>query len=323
MKKFLIYISSILFLTFAIGMLTQYVSDNGLKDIPNSVYEDWDAILLGKINSKIIINGSSRGRFSYDTEVISSITKSSTHNLGFNAAGYELQQSKFLLYLDKNVFPKVIIQNIDLTHFNEDDVIPDESQFIPFVNKHEVNEFLIKYDKKYNYIGYIPLLKYNLNYKILKKGVFSNFCKEDSDLMFYAGFTPKKQKFKLDKHNIKRLDNYLKDPQRLIQKIDIKFEIVSAFYEDLLNSNKETILIYVWAPEKKERLVEKYQQLYNPLKEKLKIKASNNKNIYFLDFSNDIISQSDVFFYDTFHLNNIGAKEFSQKLSNEINKIVK
>lgn len=323
MKKFIVYLFSIILITYCVALIIQGLSDYGLKRNSNSIYEDWNSILKGKVNAKIVINGSSRGCVSYDTRVIDSITKLKSHNLGFNAGGYKLQQEKFLMYLERNTAPKIIIQSIDLTHFNENNIIPDEHQFIPFISDLSINQFLLKYDEKYNYLNYIPLLKYNQNFKLLKEGILSNFIKSEPKYFVVSGFTPKDKKFKLDDHNLKKLDSYIENQDLLDDKIKNKLSLVENYYKQILLKNPKTILFFVWAPENKERLTDKYKPIYETLKNRLKLLESQNKNIYFLDFSNDVISNSNDYFYDSFHLNKTGAKEFSIKLSNKINTILK
>lgn len=323
MKKFIFFLFSIVLTIYCIAFAIQIVSDYGLKRNSNSIYEDWDFILKGKINAELVINGSSRGCVSYNSKIIESITKLKSHNLGFNAGGYNLQQEKFSIYLKNNKIPRVIIQNIDLAHFNENNIVPDESQFIPFISNTNVNQFLRQYDNKYYYLEYIPLLKYNQNFKLLKNGILNNLYDSRPQYFVVSGYTPMKIKFKLDRHNLNKLDSYVLTTAELYKNIFSKLSEIENYYDNVLFQNKETILIFVWAPENKERLVNKYKPIYESLKNKLRILESKNKNVYFLDFSNDIISNSNEYFYDSFHLNESGAKQFSIKLSKKINSIVK
>ena len=124
---FLIFISS-----FLILYSLQFLADNGLRKSVNSVYHDWLQILEGNINADIIISGSSRAFFGYNPTVLEDQLKMKTFNLGYSAAGYKLQLEKLKIYLTRNQKPKIIIQNIDLTFFNEDRLIPNENEFIPF-----------------------------------------------------------------------------------------------------------------------------------------------------------------------------------------------
>lgn len=57
------------------------------------------------------------------------------------------------------------------------------------------------------------------------------------------------------------------------------------------------------------------------IKKQIKAFADSYSNIHFLDFSNDIISLNEAYFYDTFHLNALGANEFSIKIASQINKL--
>ena len=139
MRDFFKFIIEIVGITLITGFSIQYLSDNGLKNLKNSRFNDWKNIIEGRINSDIIINGSSRGYVGYNPKIIGNMLKLSCFNLGFNAGGYNLQQSKFDIYLKNNKKPKLIIQNIDLAHFGKNMVLPDKAQFLPFINNENIN----------------------------------------------------------------------------------------------------------------------------------------------------------------------------------------
>jgi len=321
MKGFLIFLFKIIVLVFTFALTLECVSDRGLSHLKNSVYNDWKNILEGNLNSDVIIMGSSRGHVSYDSQILSKELKLSTHNLSFNAAGYKLQQIKLDIYLRKNKNPKIIIQNIDLAHFNRNDVIPEENQFLPFINNPDVNNLLSKYDKKFKKLHYFPLLKYNLNLNFLRLGIVSNFYQKDiENLSTYNGFCPKNTPFKIDYHNLKKLDDISKKKAEINSyKSELK-EIVK-FYKSKVDP--ETQIVFVWAPEHKLRQQEKYKKINAPIIQELVEIDKENENIHFVNMSNHELLNSNEYFYDTFHLNKNGAQIFSTILSNKINKTVK
>ena len=91
---FLIFISS-----FLILYSLQFLADNGLRKSVNSVYHDWLQILEGNINADIVISGSSRAYFGYNPSILEDKLKMKTFNLGYSAAGYQLQLEKLKIYL--------------------------------------------------------------------------------------------------------------------------------------------------------------------------------------------------------------------------------
>lgn len=321
MRSFFVFLSKLILVIFFISFTIEFVSDRGLSKLKNSVYNDWNNILQGNLNSEVIIMGSSRGFVSYDSQIISRKLNLSTHNLSFNAAGFQLQQEKLDIYLKYNRKPKIIIQNIDLAHFNTNDVIPDENQFLPFINNFEVNNLLLKYDEKYKVLKYFSLLKYNQNIGLLKLGVVSNFYQNDiENQSTYNGYCPQNIPFKVDYHNLKKLDNILNENVNL-NFYKSKLDKIIKFYKKKVGS--ETQIIFVWAPEHNLRLQAKYEKIYIPIIKELITIDEQNENIHFINFFNDKILNSDEYFYDTFHLNKKGSKIFSTMLSDKITKIVK
>lgn len=315
MKNWVLYILKFIFLSLIVAFFLQIVCDNGLKKINNSIYNEWSKILGGKINADVLIMGSSRAVVSYNTEIVSRMSGLESYNLGFNAGGENLQLEKLKLYLKLNKKPKIIIQNIDQAHFGFNQELPEETQFIPFLGNNDLKAFLAKYDPKYNYLEYIPLLKYNNNQYVFFEGIVSNFKSVIPNNLIFNGFVPVNKKFKLDKHNLINLEKVKIEKQNISGKIDIMLK----FYSE--NLNKDSFVFFVWAPEKVERLDPKFLNSKMYIKKILKNKIKANSNYFFIDMMDNPISYDQNCFYDTFHLNNYGAKIFTTELVQNINKI--
>ena len=320
MRDFIFFLLKIVVSVLFISLTIEFVSDRGLANLKNSVYNDWKNILEGNINSEVIIMGSSRGFVSYDSQIISKGLRLKTYNLSFNAAGFKLQQEKLDIYLKKNKNPKIIIQNIDLAHFNDNNEIPDENQFLPFIFNSDINRVISKYDKKFKMINYIPLIKYNLNFSLLKFGFISNFYQQNiENQSTYNGFCPQNLPFKIDYHNLKKLD-YISKNKINLSLYKYKIQNIFKFYKERVNT--KTQIIFVWAPEHKLRLEDKYIKLISPIIEELNSIEKQNKNIHFINMSKFERLNDNEYFYDTFHLNKKGAKIFTTTLTDEITKIV-
>ncbi len=319
MGKFLLYIFKIITFSYLVALSIQYFADSGLKRMDDSIYDDWNKILGGKINSDLVILGSSRGYVSYDPRIIENTTGLSSYNLSMNAGSYNLQSLKYENYLANNKPPKVIIQNIDLTHFGKSGYIPEEFQFLPYLDNKKLTHGLSVINSNYSWNPYIPLLKYNPYKPFLVKGLLSYFGKKYSILPTIKGFSPKTAVFKKDEHNLKRLRQMISDSLniRLYRK---KLEITEDFLHKYKNHSLKVFL--VWAPEYKERL-DIINSIVKPVKADIVEMVSGMPGFYFLDFSDDPINLKKEYFYDTFHLNEKGALLFTKKLSVEIDSILK
>ncbi len=319
MKFFFKYILEVFVIVLITAFGIQYFADKGLRNLKNTPINDWQNILTGKVNADIIINGSSRAYFGYNSKLIGEVLNSDCFNIGFNAGGYNLQKSKFNIYLKKNRKPKVIIQNIDLSHFFKNTELPDEWQFIPFINNEIINSFIIEYDSKYKYLPYVPLLKYNQNIQLLKKGIIANFSTSvaKNEKTIY-GFSPQDRIFKIDYHNLERIKKDKYD----FNEIGFRKEIKEMVYFYFRRLDKDAKVIFVWAPEHKLRC-----SLFFPEKGKILINELNrieseNKNFQFIDMRVDEISDHDEYYYDTYHLNAKGADIFSKELAVKIKEIL-
>ncbi len=319
MGKFLLYVFKIIIFSFLIAFFIQYLADSGLKKMNNSIYDDWNKILGGKLNSDLVILGSSRGCVSYDPRIIEKTTGLSSYNLSINAGSYNLQGLKFESYLNKNRHPKVIIQNIDLTHFGKSNYIPEEFQFLPYLNNNKLARELTAINSDYLWNQYIPLFKYNPYKSFLVKGLLSFFGKEHSILPTIKGFAPKNPSFKKDEHNLRRLREMSSDTLN-IQSFKTKLAVTREFLHRYKTDSVKIFL--VWAPEYKERL-DIIASIVTPVKEDIVLMVSDMPGVYFLDFSDDPINLKKEYFYDTFHLNEKGATIFSTRLSIEIDRILK
>lgn len=320
MKDFLKYSIGTIVVIFIIAFSIQYFLDFGLRNHKNTQINDWKNILHGKINSDIIINGSSRGFVGYNASIIGEKLKLSCFNLSFNAGGYNLQQDKFDIYIKKNKIPKVIIQNIDLAYFIKSNGLPDEWQFYPFLYNNELGYLTSKFDTKFNYFRIFPLLKFNQNFGLIKEGILANFSSQvKKNGKTLNGFCPQNRAFKVDSYNLRRFQNQ-KVESNNEKEIKLLHQMI-AFYESRLESDSKIIL--VWMPEHKLRLTENFNLHRKFIVNELNLlQKMNKKNILFIDMAYDDISNFDENYYDTFHLTEKGANEFSKKISIKISNFL-
>lgn len=220
-----------------------------MKKIENSIYQDWNRILKGEINSELLILGSSRGVVCYNPRILEEYTSLSSHNLSFNAGGYNLQELIYEVYLERNEKPKILVQNIDLTHFGVSKRLPDEHQFLPFYSDKLISKKLVDFENSTNDNEYIPLLKYNGNLKYLKRGLTSFLGFNQHSVKIIDGYSPKRIEFRKDSHSLIRLKKMMD-----FEGVDISsFKKIKRMVKTQLTKNVKVVL--VWAPEHKNRLI--------------------------------------------------------------------
>ena len=315
MRLFSIHITKLLVAVAACSFCLQLIGDKGLESIPDSKFEDWKDIFKGTINADAVVLGSSRACANYDPSIIEKQLGMSTFNLGFNAASYNFQREKYNWYLQENETPKVIIQNIDLSHFKPSVEVPDPDQFIPFIDQDQVKMFLDKHREPVNELESLPLLKYNTNIDFLLKGWLSFIGVKSALFTSFNGFTPVDKQYVPDVHNLNRLKNNRDRVHNLNQ------DFYTAI-EHYIKLSKKSTVILVWAPVYKDRrsLVTEKMALY---KEGIIKAVNDNDDLLFLDYSNDGMAQETLYFYDSFHLNSNGAALFSNMLGRDIKELIK
>lgn len=285
----------------------------------NSIFEDWDRLVGGDINSEIIISGSSRGMVSYDPSIFMDHTGRTTFNLSFDGAPHNLQYVKLDLYLQNNHPPEIFIQNIDIAHLSELHTVPFSYQMIPVLNEKNLLKEFRSLDSHFYQFDDIPLLKYNNYVPLLYKGIYSHLDKDYSIATTEKGFVAVNKSYQVDSGNLSRI----KKEDSTNQSIENYRNGINSTFTFLENNiPPETKIFLVWAPEYKIRL-ELSENLRQSLKKEINTFTKGRKNVYFLDFSADPISQDVSNFYDSFHLNAKGAKLFSEKAAKEVAAILK
>lgn len=319
MNHFLFYLVKILAVTFCLAFAIQYFADSGLKKIEASIFQDWENLLQGDINSELVISGSSRGAVSYNPDILENITGLSSYNLSYNAGSFNLQYLKMETYLKRNKAPEIIIQNIDLSHFSRTNAIPEEFQFLPFLYDDDLRESLSEINNKYQIYKYVPLVKYNNHHSLLLKGILSGLGK---DLKIYStskGYLPIDKPFEMDKHNLERLANLNYNASSILDLYSEGLDSTTSFYKKKIPSSTQVFL--VWAPEFKERR-DTISAVTSLIRTEVRKRFKDMPNVLFLDYRNDPISEDSIYFYDSFHLNKKGSEIFSYKVSNDIKNIL-
>ncbi|MEP0263920.1 hypothetical protein [Dokdonia sp.] len=319
MKRFFLHIVSIvgcvLILTFSLG----YIVNQGLIHIQDSRFQEWNAILDGDINAEVVVLGSSRGVVSYDPTIISNSLGLTTHNLSYNAGSYNLQIDKYNIYRNKNRSPKIIIQNIDLSHFSPSTHIPNTIDLLPHTNMASVEDLFNKYKSDSKVARNFGVVKYSNYSRYLLKGIYQFFGISQKVGFHDKGHASVDKKYKEDTSNLYKLKELAST--NTYENIEKGFVETLQFTKE---QSKNCDFVFVsWLPEYKDRF-EINSAYTKKLKERIKAWSDTNERIYFIDLTHyDSIMYHKKYFYDSFHLNKRGAEVISKGLSGEINKIIK
>ena len=309
MFKFITKVVLLAIVIFIALFIADFITTEGLKKNTSNVYDVWNKIYNGEINSNLIINGSSIAEVQISPKILDSTLVTSSYNLGMSGYSFLMQKARNDVFLEHNKHPDIIIQIVGDGTLRKKEGLFQVAQFLPYLE----DPIIANATKKYEGLSFsdytIPFLKYSGKFKTITKGVAS-FCNVEfltSDR--YKGYTS--NDFKWDS----RFDDFKKENPNG-KKIDISESIVKLF-ESYLNTEtqKGTKIVLVFTPT--------FNELENYMLNRTKIinlykSISKKYNILFLDYSKSDYTMNKELFYNANHLNKKGAELFTRKLALDI-----
>lgn len=147
-----------------VAVILQTVINSGLRHIQTSEFGAVNRAMMGKVNAEIVINGSSRASAHYDPRVLQRITGKSAYNLGRNGSQIDMQLAILKAYLNHNIKPEVVVQNLDLFSFisTREGEVYQPTLYMPFLDDNEIYQALHKINPDAWKWKYIPLYGYTV-----------------------------------------------------------------------------------------------------------------------------------------------------------------
>ena len=293
----------------------QYIADNGLKKCKNDKFYDINLLYQHKIQDDIIIMGSSRAWIHLDPQRIEEYTHLTCYNLGLDGAELVLQQVIWDQVMNDNNIPEVVIQNVDIFSLGKRMEIPMKYKFLPYLNKDFVYDKLKLLQPGLWKEKYIPFIKYHGYGKYFLMGFSSFFSiKKYDNYTKYKGFKYQDRQWNDD---FKKFQAHLNGQNVKINKDDIEagLDILNGIINDCKKYN--TTLIFVYTPEYVglQKLTFQRDSIVN-----LVCELARKNDVEFWDYSNDSLSFSKEYFYNSLHLNKKGAQIFSEKFAQKLSQ---
>lgn len=310
MKSFLKILSVFIFLLLILAFSFDGIISKGLKKTDIRKYQAWNDIYASKINSDVLIVGSSRAWCQYDPRILDSITGLNFYNLGIDGSPINYQIIRYNTYRRFNPKPKYIVQNIDFSTLAVRNDGYEREQYFPYIADDSLINVVAKDKKITLFERYIPLVRYFGYREIVEDGFQSYFGKTVFfDGGMYKGY--RGNNLQWDGSRLSNIDTvfYSKDPIAL-----------KLFDEYLTMNNNENIkVILVYAPVYKDVTRKIYDlkglnDMYENFAHKYGLKI--------LDYTNDSICMDKTNFYNGTHLNKRGAEIFSGKLAKDLKTIL-
>ena len=291
--------------------------DSGLKRSKYARnFVEWNDIFESKINTDLLIQGSSRAWVHISPKSLDSAFNLNAYNLGIDGYSFRLQYYRFLLFLKYNKKPKYLIQSLDyFTEFQKNVSLYEYEQFIPFLDDKLIQEAVFYYEGFTYKDLYIPFYKYTHNMKLYFNGLkFFLLKRKQQSNGKYKGFKAQ------DKQWDNSFDNFKKaNPNGYLAPIDKNtLNLFDLFIRYCQQENIKLIFVNcpTYYPATK-MLINKYQ--IDSIYHFYSVKYS----IPYLDYSNNSLSFDTLNFYNSQHLNSAGVDKFNVKLISDLKKIIK
>ena len=315
MKKFIIrllfFVSPIFIIAYFVDI---FISNNLRKSnlYAAKEYSTWNDIVDEKINSDILIYGSSRAWVHVDPTMIGEKLHTQAYNLGMDGQTFLLQNLRHNLILKKNKKPKLIIYSVDIFTLQKAKDLYNYSQFFPYMLwNQEMEEVVTQYDNVSSLDFKIPLVRYYGQFSPISQSVklFLNPKKNNpiERVRGYQGqdipwdFTFDKAKKQMETYKIVKDSNTIHQFEKFIKEC----------------KQQEIKLIFVYTPEyiEGQKFVENRKEVID-----VYYKLSKKYNVPFYDYSSDSLSYDKKYFYNAGHMNKTGSELFTHKLVDVIKK---
>lgn len=317
MNRFLKRLLLVFLFCYGILFLLQIFIDFKIKNTDSGTYKEWNLLLNGKINTPMIFLGNSRTEVHFDTEIIKEKTGIQSYNLGYSGSCLAVDQIRWKSYLAHNKPPKIVVQNIDLSALTNKAIV-DKYQYLPYYDDPTLFEELRKIDHNALYEKYIPMSKYR-GYidKLYEELVSKKHSRKTTTKI--RGYVPHHSKWNSDFSKMKK-ELGGKKPIYSADGIESQLKVLSKTIADC--ERIDATLILVWSPQYFE--LNAFQEpTLTRMKKKIRQIALKNKNVLFWDFTTMELNRDKTYFYNSFHMNNIGVALFCKQFSDSLNVNVK
>jgi hypothetical protein len=212
--KGVVRIAAFFGLVLALIVAIHFMIETGFGRIRTSDFGVSNRIVGGRINTEIVISGSSRALVHYDPRIVHQITGNSAYNIGRNGSQTDIQLALLKTYLAHNRKPRLVVHNLDLFSFVTSHQIYDPAQYIPYLYEDPIYSDVKRvYPNAWKW-KYIPLYGYvvedmRFTWVTGLKGFFNVQPPEDH----FDGFVPRRQSWTGGKRI--RMASHLKSRSRV------------------------------------------------------------------------------------------------------------
>ncbi|MEZ6126147.1 MAG: hypothetical protein R3C49_23710 [Planctomycetaceae bacterium] len=309
MTKFLLRLG--VFLTISTAMvygLDELVS-GGLRNLKTGEFGTWSDLYHGRIDADLVIVGSSRAMVHVSPAILSQQLGMSVYNLGNNGQHFPIQRIRFEEYRKFNRKPKWIIQTVDITSLHDRRTAFQYEQFLPWFDHADLVDTISRYEGYQAMDYWIPMYRYRGRGELVTQGISLALGIRTSSYDRDRGYIGRDFAWDETYDNFERTH---KSGFVVPVEQTIEFSIEAFLHKQAVAG---TTVIMVFTPE---YLPAQHLCLNRDnVVSRLKRIAARNRTL-FIDYSSDSICKDQSMFYNSQHLNRMGAERFSQDLAKRL-----
>jgi hypothetical protein len=312
MKNFITNIIYFNLIIISIFYILDYTISKGLRKSHSFTYNNLTKIFNGEINAGIIINGSSKALVQVSPQIIDSDLQIYSYNLGMDGTEFIPQKLQYDLYLKYNKKPKIVIQIVSNSTLTKKHELFGYMQFAPYLEYEEVKE-LTKTYKSFSFFDYyIPLIRYYGNRSKIRNGLLNCVGLDLNKDTKYKGYLEQNRNWD------NSFDNFSKDNKEgVVLNMDVQsIKLFENYIDECKHNNTNIILVYPPTYYKSHIYIKNRNEIISYY-----TRISDKYQVPFLDYSNNKISCSTEYFYNSQHLNKKGAELFTKELCEDLKEL--
>lgn len=313
MRRFAKYGALFLVVLLGFAFALDWAVTSGLRRSESFEYAEWNAIVNGEASAEIIIHGSSRSWVGLSPEIIGRQLDMTAYNLGVDGYPLAMQLARHRLYQKYNEDPRIILLCLDTYSLNDRADLYNNNQFLPYLDEEIIRDAVQPYDYFQWYDYSLPLVRYRGKVELIGRGLAELLNVKHYTNGKIKGYEAQEREWNdefdrwLEQHPDGIDQVYL---ERLVSELD-------GFLAECGRDGIMVVLIYppeFWQARDMVNNREEILSIYRDLAVK--------HQVQFLDYSYDAMAYSTEYFYNSQHLNKLGAEMFSAKLGGDLDDLL-
>ncbi len=150
------------------------------KDYAAGEYSVWNSLFDGKVNSDVVIYGSSRAWVHIDPQMIEDKLNLSAFNLGLDGHNFWLQYLRHKILIEYNPHPKTIILSVDVFSLEKRKDLFNADQFLPYMLFNNLIKHYVESYQGYSlFDSYLPIVRFHGRRDAIFQAVKNSFVSVD------------------------------------------------------------------------------------------------------------------------------------------------